>query len=163
MATRWMISESRVPDIGMPGLMGGDWKRSTVSGPQRLQLDAWTAPDLSATARALDSTPWCAMGSLPRGDEVAVAHRPAHEVSAASVARTIPEGVRPERTSNLCTNPGAVGCVRFVNVCMPGFKSSATSGHTGPPQDPRPQHMPGLQSKSPARAPAPDTLMNAGG
>ena len=40
----------------MPGLMSGDWKRSTVSGPQRLQFDAWTAPDLSATAPALDST-----------------------------------------------------------------------------------------------------------
>ena len=41
----------------MHGLMSGDWKRSTVSGPQRLQPDAWTAPDLSATAPALDSTP----------------------------------------------------------------------------------------------------------
>src|SRR5687768_4091618 len=41
----------------MPGLMSGDWKRSTVSGPQRLQLDAWTAPDLAATAPAPDSTP----------------------------------------------------------------------------------------------------------
>src|SRR5438874_7080560 len=51
-----MISESRVPENGMPGLMSGDWKRSTVSGPQRLQFDAWTAPDLSATAPALDST-----------------------------------------------------------------------------------------------------------
>ena len=40
----------------MPGLMSGDWKRSPVSGPQRLQLYAWTAPDLSATAPALDST-----------------------------------------------------------------------------------------------------------
>ena len=40
----------------MPGLMSGDWKRSTVSGPQRLQHYAWTAPDLSATAPALDST-----------------------------------------------------------------------------------------------------------
>jgi hypothetical protein len=30
----------------MPGLMSGDWKRSTVSGPQRLQPSAWTAPDL---------------------------------------------------------------------------------------------------------------------
>src|SRR5438094_8738566 len=27
-----------------------------VSGPQRLQLDAWTAPDLTTTAPALDST-----------------------------------------------------------------------------------------------------------
>src|SRR5438132_13126946 len=52
-----MISESRVPENGMPGLMSGDWKRSTVSGPQRRQFDAWTAPDLSATAPALDSTP----------------------------------------------------------------------------------------------------------
>ena len=41
----------------MPGLMSGDWKRGTVSGPQRLQCDAWTAPDLSTTAPALDSTP----------------------------------------------------------------------------------------------------------
>src|SRR5919204_3459014 len=40
----------------MPGLMSGDWKRSTVSGPQRLQPDAWTAPDLTATAPAPDST-----------------------------------------------------------------------------------------------------------
>ena len=48
-----MISESRVPENGMPGLMSGDWKRSTVSGPQRLQRSAWTAPDLSATAPAL--------------------------------------------------------------------------------------------------------------
>src|SRR6266516_2842430 len=51
-----MISESRVRENCMPGLMSGDWKRSTVSGPQRLQLDAWTAPDLSATAPAPDST-----------------------------------------------------------------------------------------------------------
>src|SRR5262245_50639132 len=36
--------------------MSGGWRRSTVSGPQRLELDAWTAPDLSATAPALDST-----------------------------------------------------------------------------------------------------------
>src|SRR5438067_12649448 len=35
--------------------MSGDWKRGTVSGPQRLQSDAWTAPDLAATAPALDS------------------------------------------------------------------------------------------------------------
>jgi hypothetical protein len=40
----------------MPGLMSGDWKRGTVSGPQRLQPDAWTAPDLAATAPAPDST-----------------------------------------------------------------------------------------------------------
>jgi hypothetical protein len=40
----------------MPGLMSGDWKRGTVSGPQRLQRDAWTAPDLTATAPAPDST-----------------------------------------------------------------------------------------------------------
>ena len=39
------------------GLMSGDWKRGTVSGPQRLQSDAWTAPDLSTTAPALDSGP----------------------------------------------------------------------------------------------------------
>jgi hypothetical protein len=41
----------------MPGLMSGERKRSTVSGPQRLQLYAWTAPDLPATAPAPDSTP----------------------------------------------------------------------------------------------------------
>src|SRR5712692_10091016 len=41
----------------MHGLMSGDWKRGTVSGPQRLQLYAWTAPDLSTTAPALDSDP----------------------------------------------------------------------------------------------------------
>ena len=41
----------------MPGLMSGDWKRGTVSGPQRLQLYAWTAPDLLTTAPALDSDP----------------------------------------------------------------------------------------------------------
>src|SRR6266699_3412613 len=52
-----MISESRVLENGLPGLMSGDWKRGTVSGPQRLQCDAWTAPDLSTTAPALDSTP----------------------------------------------------------------------------------------------------------
>ena len=40
----------------MHGLMSGGWRRGAVSGPQRLQLDAWTAPDLSATAPALDST-----------------------------------------------------------------------------------------------------------
>src|SRR5438445_10558658 len=39
----------------MHGLMSGGWKRGTVAGPQRLQLDAWTAPDLSATAPVLDS------------------------------------------------------------------------------------------------------------
>jgi hypothetical protein len=52
----------------MPGLMSGDWKRSTVSGPQRLQRRAWTAPDLSATAPALDSTPRATLSfaSLPR-------------------------------------------------------------------------------------------------
>ena len=37
------------------GLMSGGWKRGTVSGPQRLQPNAWTAPDLSATAPVLDS------------------------------------------------------------------------------------------------------------
>jgi hypothetical protein len=37
------------------GLMSGGWRRGTVSGPQRLQPDAWTAPDLSATAPVLDS------------------------------------------------------------------------------------------------------------
>src|SRR5712692_5552804 len=37
--------------------MSGDWKRGTASGPQRLQSDAWTAPDLSTTAPALDSDP----------------------------------------------------------------------------------------------------------
>ena len=31
----------------MPGLMSGDWKRGTALGQQRLQIDAWTAPDLS--------------------------------------------------------------------------------------------------------------------
>jgi hypothetical protein len=30
----------------MPDLMSGDWKRSRVAGPQRLQGNAWTAPDL---------------------------------------------------------------------------------------------------------------------
>src|SRR4051812_28537386 len=39
--------------------MTGDWKRGTVSGPQRLQLYAWTAPDLSTTAPALDSDRSC--------------------------------------------------------------------------------------------------------
>jgi hypothetical protein len=45
-------SESRVLKNGTPGLMSGDWKRSTISGLQRLQWCAWTAPDLSATAPA---------------------------------------------------------------------------------------------------------------
>jgi hypothetical protein len=53
-----------VPENGTPGLMSGDWRRSTVSGPQRLQLDAWTALDLSATAPALDSTPLRALASV---------------------------------------------------------------------------------------------------
>jgi len=42
---------------GTPSLMSGDWNRSMASGPQRLQLDASTAPDLAATAPALDSAP----------------------------------------------------------------------------------------------------------
>src|SRR5712692_2273769 len=50
----------------MHGLMSGDWKRGTVSGPQRLQLYAWTAPDLSTTAPALDSDPLSAPTSLGR-------------------------------------------------------------------------------------------------
>jgi hypothetical protein len=37
---QWLI----YPTISHPGLMSGDWKRSTVLGPQRLQLDPWTAP-----------------------------------------------------------------------------------------------------------------------
>ena len=44
-----------MPENGAPGLMSRDWKRGTVSGPQRPQRDAWTAPDLSTTAPALDS------------------------------------------------------------------------------------------------------------
>jgi hypothetical protein len=46
-------------DLGKPGagelharIDEVDWKRSTVSGPQRLQFYAWTAPDLSAIAPA---------------------------------------------------------------------------------------------------------------
>ena len=46
-----MTSESRVPENGTPGLMSGDWKPSTVSGPQRLQLDAWTAVLLAVCRR----------------------------------------------------------------------------------------------------------------
>jgi len=49
----------------MHGLMSGDWKRGTVSGPQRLQLGAWTAPDLSATAPVLDSAPPALRRVLP--------------------------------------------------------------------------------------------------
>ncbi len=37
-------------------LMSGGWRRRTVSGRQRLQFDAWTAPDRTATAPVLDST-----------------------------------------------------------------------------------------------------------
>jgi putative transposase len=50
----------------MHGLMSGGWRRGTVSGPQRLQLDAWTAPDLSATAPVLDSAPPALRRVLPR-------------------------------------------------------------------------------------------------
>jgi len=49
------------------GLMSGDWKRGTASGPQRLQSDAWTAPDLSTTAPALDSGPAQPDTLTPRG------------------------------------------------------------------------------------------------
>ena len=49
----------------MHGLMSGGWRRGTVSGPQRLQLDAWTAPDLSATAPVLDSAPPAIRRVLP--------------------------------------------------------------------------------------------------
>jgi hypothetical protein len=40
----------------------------TVSGPQRLQLDAWTAPDLSATAPVLDSAPPAIRQVLPNAE-----------------------------------------------------------------------------------------------
>src|SRR2546426_7460593 len=63
----------------MPGLMSGDWKRSTVSGPQRLQRSAWTAPDLSATAPALDSTDRGRANLLPvDGHSLELAIRAAH-------------------------------------------------------------------------------------
>jgi putative transposase len=52
----------------MHGLMRGDWKRGTVSGPQRLQPDAWTAPDLSATAPVLDSDPPAIRRVLPTAE-----------------------------------------------------------------------------------------------
>src|ERR1700680_4760133 len=52
----------------MHGLMSGGWRRGTVSGPQRLQLDAWTAPDLSATAPALDSAPPAIRRALPHAE-----------------------------------------------------------------------------------------------
>jgi hypothetical protein len=63
-----MISESRVRKKRMHGLMSGGWKRGTVSGPQRLQLDAWTAPDLSATAPVLDSAPPAIRSALPNSE-----------------------------------------------------------------------------------------------
>jgi hypothetical protein len=47
-----MTLESRVAENGTPGVMSGDWRRSTVSGLQRLQLHAWTALDLSIGHRA---------------------------------------------------------------------------------------------------------------
>jgi len=51
-------TEIGVVENGMAGLVSGDWNRSTASGPQRRQPDAWTAPDVSATAPAADSTPF---------------------------------------------------------------------------------------------------------
>jgi hypothetical protein len=52
----------------MHGLMSGGWRRGTVSGPQRLQLDAWTAPDRTATAPVLDSTVPAVKRVLPNVD-----------------------------------------------------------------------------------------------
>src|SRR3981081_1624370 len=52
----------------MHGLMSGGWRRGTGSGPQRLQLDAWTAPDLSATAPVLDSAPPALRRVLPNSE-----------------------------------------------------------------------------------------------
>src|SRR6266516_2689285 len=72
-----MISESRVPENCMPGLMSGDWKRGTVSGPQRLQLYAWTAPDLSTTAPALDSDPVPIYGAMLAIVDTVIAPAPA--------------------------------------------------------------------------------------
>ena len=43
-------SESRVRENPLPGFMSGDWKPGKVWGVRRLQLCAWTAPDLTATA-----------------------------------------------------------------------------------------------------------------
>src|SRR3981081_3328110 len=52
----------------MHGLMSGGWRRGTGSGPQRLQLDAWTAPDLSPTAPVLDSAPPSLRRALPNSE-----------------------------------------------------------------------------------------------
>jgi hypothetical protein len=52
----------------MHGLMSGGWRRGTVSGPRRLQPDAWTAPDLSATAPVLDSAPPAIRRVLPNSE-----------------------------------------------------------------------------------------------
>jgi DDE domain len=52
----------------MHGLMSGGWRRGTVSGPQRLQSDAWTAPDRTATAPVLDSTPPAIRRVLPEAE-----------------------------------------------------------------------------------------------
>ena len=52
----------------MHGLMSGGWRRGTVSGPQCLQPDAWTAPDQTATAPVLDSTPPALRRVLPKAE-----------------------------------------------------------------------------------------------
>jgi hypothetical protein len=80
----------------MPGLMSGDWKRGTVSGPQRLQPDAWTAPGLAATAPAPGSA-----ASNPRAPDArakATPHDRSDPVAAgAELASTTPMNVLPDR------------------------------------------------------------------
>lgn len=43
----------------MSGLMRGGWKRSLVSGPQRLRSSAWTAPDHQKPPRQPSTLPRC--------------------------------------------------------------------------------------------------------
>jgi hypothetical protein len=53
------LSESRVPEIGTPGLMSGIWKRGTFGV---------TAPDLDSTSRSVGSSPFMPDYDLERSE-----------------------------------------------------------------------------------------------